>query len=76
METFKHIPDYVFRNCVKDNRGLPLYKHDVVLASATISSKLHKMRLMSIGIEGARLIHHYNAQVLTALEKLGVVEEK
>lgn len=76
METFKHIPDYVFRNCVKDNRGLPLYKHDIVLVSSLISTRLQKMGLMSIGIEGSRIIHHYNAQVLTALEKLDVVEEK
>ena len=76
METYKHIPDYVFQNCIKDNRGLPLYKYDIVLVSTPVSLRLQRMGLMSIGFEGSRQIHHYNAQVLTALEKLEVVEEK
>jgi len=75
METYKHIKDYVFQNCIKDQRGNPMYTHDVVLVSTNISLMLQRATLMSIGFDGSRQIHHADANVIAKLKEWGVEEE-
>ena len=80
METYIHVPKFVFDNPVKDNRDMPLYTYDVVLVSGAISKRLNNAMELSIGLTGqfggkTLQIHHYNARVLEVLKQLGVEEK-
>ena len=79
-ETYQIVKGFVFDRPIVDDKGIPLNMYDVILVSMEISKRLQQSHEMSIGFTvkygGCKQVHHYNARVLSILNKLGIEEIK